>query len=371
MHTKSLMIVTGLAVALLTGCTTPKNRAIIGSFEDITSSRHTEDGLFAQIHAASVNGLLPFDAVGETYFYDDKRGVLSAVGLSSVNTNGISAPRSSFSYKVIREYPTDATLEDLKAVRDGISSSAAWSIRALRAEIAYRQAATNGSALVSQLHADWTNAAANAEAAFNALSRATSKRNLILFRWNTQGERSASAKAGSFFGGKASRGSSQTGYGLVAGFRTSTLFVGADIIMQLSHDVSAVRNTVKKGMVVPTFSIAASNLLYFAQSDLASEIQAKLQGSYSQFSNLGATLKGLDEIELAYVAQRLESLSNTGVVQGPSQITATRFSTYRTLEKLVDEVKASEGWTTFYAILTRAEEVVRVYAPPPAATRSK
>lgn len=352
-------------ILILSACTTSLNRAIIGSFEDITSGRHIESGTFAQVHAASINGLLPFDTVGESYFFDNKRGMLSAIGVSSVNPEGSNVPFQTITYTITRDYPSDATLDDLVVIRNGITESSARIIRALRAERAYRTAAGKDEVAEKELHREWTNAVAQADVTLTELNKATSKRNLLVFRWNTASQGSASLKAGGLFGAKAAKNSDQAGYGLVAGFKTSTLFVGADLVSSYEMIIPKFRSAVKGKFVIPTFSISASNLVYFAQSDIAKEVEAKLKGSYSQFSELSQTLKELDEIELDYAAQRLESLSNAGIVQGPAQVKFEQFKPFHKLDGFGAEMNSKAGWTTFYSVLTKIEDVSNVYASSP------
>jgi hypothetical protein len=310
-----------------------------------------------------VNGLLPFGTVGESYFFDDKRGMLSAVGVSSVNLDGKNVPLTTLTYRVTREYPSDATLEDLVAIRNGITEGAVWTIRTLRAELAYKGAGTN-STLAAEMYRDWTNAMAKADAAFEKVSRGTSKPNVLLFRWNTQGEGSAAVRAGSLFSAKAAKSTAQGGYGLVAGFRTSTLYVGADLVSSYTNIMPNFRDAVKGKFVIPTFSISASNLIYFAQSDLAREVEAKLKASYSQFGQFGKTLTELDQFEFNLAIQRLESLSNSGIVRGPARTEFRQFSAFHKLNDFDKEVSLDVGWATFYSVLTRIDDVIGVYRNP-------
>src|SRR5690349_15717928 len=234
------------------------NRAIIRSFEDITSGKHKEGWRFSQVHAASVTGLLPFESVGESYFFSDKRGVLTGVGISDVQENNARG-ESTITYKLVREYASEATVADLISARDGIADSTAWSIKALRAQRAYWLALTNQSALADELKKEYESAEKKADAAWKQVQTAIGKKNVLLFRWDASSSRSGLLKAASFFSLGGTKDTAQQGYGLVAGLRTSTLHVGTDLLEQLAKDIMRLTPQVRQNILVPTFSICASN----------------------------------------------------------------------------------------------------------------
>jgi hypothetical protein len=166
---------------------------------------------------------------------------------------------------------------------------------------------------------------------------------------------------GFIFRMKTESSSTQQGYGLVAGLRTSTLYVGEDLAQQIGKDLQHYHRSVHDKIHVPTFTVAASKVLYFAQNDMARDIEAQLQGSYIQLSQPAKTLAKLDKIEAGLLSQRLQNLSNSGLVQGPGKVSVQTVPMYYGLETFRTNMNASVGWSTFYAVMTSVADVLRVY----------
>ncbi len=369
------------------GCQT-HNRAIISSFEEITSAKHEERGTFAQTHLASVNGLLPFDTVGQAYYFSAKRGVLTPIGVSAVCTNSVFHLTNTITYATIREYPCSATFSDLFSIRDAILDVSAWTGRALAAKQAYSQVVTNP-VLASAWFTEWTNAVAKSDAVFAQMKNSANKENLLIFRWNANTGHSGGISGGEMVEAKGKRETAQSGYVIVAGFKTSTLYVGYDLIRQLQDDSKHHGKLVTDKIQIPTFIIAASKIVYFSQDDLAAEASLGLSGSYSQFANLPQTIKNLDKIELNYATRKLQSLSNSGMVGSPSVcmreipmfVDVSKVSSQQegnflrnlfqsSKEKsptIVDSplgrsVCVGQEWTPFFSVLTSSKDVLKVFA---------
>lgn len=368
------------------GCNTT-NHAIISSFEEITSAKHKEGGAFAQTHLASVNGLLPFDTVGQAYFFSNKRGVLTPIGLSAVCPNSTFHITNTITYATIREYPSSATFRDLWNIRDAILDASAWSGRALVAKQTYFQTITNP-ALASAWFADWTNAAAKADAAFAKMNESANKENLLIFRWNVNADHSGGISGGEMVKAEGKPETAQSGYVIIAGFKTSTLYVGYDLIRQLQNESKRQGKLVADKIQIPTFIIAASNILYFAQDDLVAEMSVGLSGSYPQFANLPRTIKNLDKIELNYATRKLQSLGNAGMVGSPT-VTMTEIPMFVDVSKIFSQtnknfldhflpfaqagnftitdsppgrsVSFGQEWTPFLSVLTSSKDVLKMF----------
>lgn len=363
---------------VLTGCSSSNNRAIIRSFENITSGKHHEGGAFAQTHAASVNGLLPFEEVGETYFFTGRRSVLTAIGVSAVTNAARHCPcdPETITYKVIREYPSDATLADLTAIRSNITALSASYIQALRAKSAQTEARTaardaeaadRASALATSERAGvlYSNAQARAEAQLVGVIDAISKRNVLLFQWDTETQNSFGAKLGDLFSTKRTASRGQHGFGLAAGLKTSHLHIGEDLIRQLAEDVGYYTPALRGKIVLPTFTVAASNLLYFSQTDLTKEIEAHLEASYSELQSGAAFVKSIDKLELDYLSKQFQKLSNIGVIQGPDRVSVQPIAMAHGLADYQRAFAEGSRWSTFYSVLSSVRDIKKVYAPQP------
>jgi len=360
-------ILAPVLLAVSAGCVS-HNREILSSFVDITSAKYKEGGSLAQYQAASVNGLLPFEDVGETYFFAGKRGMLTAIGISAVtnyhpysyevesfNTNG----PYTLTYKRIREYASPATLVDLQQIRSNILnfSTAYVDMLARKAALLDAQRGSNLTAS-SKLQPAYLTASSNAQAQLNLVLNQLSRTNLIMFQWDASDNRSALLKVGDIFGASHSHRKGLRGFALVAGLRTTTLHVGTDLVCEITRDMQEYSPMVAHKIVVPTFAISAAHLLYFAQEDLENEVQAKLKASYSQLANGTQLLKSLDNIEATYLAQQLKTLCNTGAIEGPTSASLEPVPMF--YEKLA-ECASSTNWTTFYAVTTCADDITKLY----------
>lgn len=365
-HKISTCVVFGILGFWLVGCAGNQNRSIISSFEAVTSGKVREGGTFEQVQAASVNGLLPFNALGEEYFFAGKRSVLSGIGVSSVvNSNG---SNHTLTYQLIREFPTTASMADLQAIRQEITSSMAVVIQVLRAK---RDVEVNQTNRTSDEYkaamGRYTNLVAAADAKVSNIVNRITNANVLLFRWDTESSKSFGAKLGDVFGLNGSKQKSQQGFGLIAGIRTAHLYVGKDMIHDLLVSKAERNDVVNNRIAIPSFTVGASNLLYFAEEDLSKEIAAKLQGSIQTFSNGASLVKAIDKIELAYVSQQMQKLGNIGVVTGPAKVTArlVPMSFQADADGYISRLERDvSGYTTIFAVLTRTKDIVRGFVKP-------
>lgn len=373
--------------AILPGCATSRNQVITSSFDEVISGQRSVGSTFPQVYVASVNGLLPLSEPGELYFYPEGRGVLGAIGISSyTGTNTLTCPcacaacatrtncpcvrPSTVSYNLVREHPSAATREDLEGIRTNIARASSQVIQSLRLQ---RQAlaflrATNAesTAAASNLMAQARAATDQAETALAAVRAGLSRSNVFLFQWTASEETSGGLRLGALLKSSSRSSKSLQGYALVAGFRTSTFFVGEDMTRQIYQDMADWSPKVRAGLCVPTFMIEADRIVYFSQSDLLREIQADLKVSARQFKQAAQLVASLDEIEVKLLRHQLENLSNSGFIQGP----ARSYRQFVPMElkwrsdgqagpmQSVVEEDHYNGWSPFYSVYTRTRDVV-------------
>ena len=322
------ILILSFAVAGTAGCASP--RSLVDSFEVLTNETQRDGFLkVPQSLIASINGMLPHADTGLSFYRKHSRTAATAIGISADQ-----------SFRVVSVVPgtesTDPTAA-VQAVRKSILETRTAAIQAIAARLKILEAkARNQTA--DQISA-LSDAAQEKEEAFteslNAAVEAVKDSGVIVARWDSTQQASASASADSLLSLGISKGQKLSGFVILDGLRHSTLFVGPDIWrydppvnedwqlfeLRFPYFFSLWRTPfigryVKKDVGLVTHIVQTKALAYLQDANLEQSLQANLDVSPKDLKDLSAAVLAAEKVKVAALLQRVESLSNIGLVQG-------------------------------------------------------
>lgn len=351
---RSLAVPT-LILPLLGSCAT--GGGFVSSLDDLTADVDVQGIIdLEQARAISLNGLAPNDGAGGAIRFKASRSPFTAIGISNTNFDADQAPDSYVEYRTIGE---SIDLATLIPIRDGLLDvrlKASELIRAIAGESAAKvqraeaakeegdQAASSRAAAKSAVEKAEKEVASARESfnqSYDKVSKQIDQAGIMIVRVAEQKQRTWSTSLGELLGISGDRKLESTGFAVLGGVRFEMLYAGSDVA-----DLVGSTNRVWKligddfpfvvglydlwgllpwsifpipGQVayddvwVVTSALRAKHVLY-AQDQLTQDrIEANLEASYSELSNLGDTLEKIDKVRVEAVFESLSSLGNTGI----------------------------------------------------------
>ena len=324
-------------VALTAGCASP--RSLVDSFEVLTNETK-RDGILKvpQSLIASINGMLPHADTGLSFYRKHSRTAATAIGISSDQ-----------SFRVVSVIPgtTDAVCDAKKkedstatviAVRKSILKTRKAAIKAIGARMKVLEARANPASTVEQL-ADLSDKANTADEEFteqlNKAVGAVKNSGVIVARWDSSQRSSAQGSADSLLSLGIEKGQRLSGFVILDGLRHSTLFIGPDIWrydppvnddwqlfeLRFPYVFSLWRTPfigryVKKDVGLVTHLVQTKALAYLQDVNLEQSLRASLEGSPEDLKRLDRAILEAEKIKIAALLNRVESLSNIGLIEG-------------------------------------------------------
>lgn len=331
-------------ILILAACAS--SGGLIASFEDLSTESQKEGFVkVPQYRVMSVPGLLPFASVGNLYFYKARRQPASAVGISPA-----------CSYVAVSEVPASCDLACMTKIRDRLADLQSKAVKVIEARISL----TNARAQKRDTAADeqsYEAARTDFDTSQVQIKKSLTTSGVIIYRWTTDDKASGNLGLGTIFGGSYTSDRRYSGFALISGLRTTTLFVGPDIAQRwpLLNKKSRYHNRFE----LTTSIMQAKHIMYVAEVDLESLLDTTLTASYAQLEDLPETVKQLDKIEAKAVAAKLSSLGNMGVISAinrkviPVAWDGTDFEA-----QLSREPDSIDGWHTFYSVQSDFTDLV-------------
>lgn len=340
-----------LLAATLSGCSS--TGGIITSLEDL-STESVKEGIIKipQYRVASIPGWLPFADVGGLYFYKPSRKPASVIGLSPGN-----------SFKLVSEIPSTCDIKCLADIRDQITSlgTLAQTLVQTRVDLSsllMRQAGKASDAALNKAVDDANTEYKKAQKSFNTVYenvvKAIQTSGVLIYRWTTDSSQSGSFGAGGLLGATAQENQKQNGFALVSGIRTTTLFVGSDLLGKwesLDKD-----SFFSNRFEMTTHTMQAKNIMYGNISDVSLYAQAKIEASYQQLANPDETLKALTKIEIGMALSRVSNLSNIGVMGDMTRTISPIAWGEEDLKKRLGD----DRWLTFYSVESDFTDLIKL-----------
>ena len=362
-----IMAFTGiLCAASLSGCAS--NAGIVSSLEDL-STESVREGVVEvpQYRVASIPGWLPFADVGSLHFYKPSRKPASIIGLS---------PGKSF--KLISEIRSDCKEDCLYAIRDDIAALGTLAQTLVRSrvdlsELLARQSDAGGtgdSKAVEQAKEAYAKAQLDFDGAYEKVSKSISHNGLLIYRWTTDSSQSGSIGLDKLFDTTAKENSRHSGFALVSGVRTTTLFIGEDLKDAWGQLNKCSRFADRFGLT--TYTMQAKHIVYGNLLDLSQYATAKIEASYDQLAHPAETLKALTTIEIGMALSRVSNLSNLGVMGNVVRRTAPVDWDDESLRNRLSEPNqlcepnrpCEPGWLTFYSVESDFKDLLELLGRP-------
>jgi hypothetical protein len=236
-------------------------------------------------------------------------------------------------------------LERLLAIRNNVFMARNTAAAAVEARlevvstrarlVAAEQMAPADPTLVTQVNSELTTASGkyndarkDFDVALDQAVRAVTHPGVLVIRWQTNDSGSTGGSIGDLLGFGASHDITTSGFAILSGLRVTTLFVGPEV----DSLEPGIKRTIDWGWypwldVIPWFwrraycgvrvttcVLQAKHILYLQDADILRTSEVNLKASYEQLASLGETLREIDKIEIRSIQQRLDSLSNLGIV---------------------------------------------------------
>jgi len=372
------------AAALTTALTLGacQSTSMVTSLDDLTAAVDQQGFLsLQQQRVLSLSGLVPSGNVGTMYRYRGKRSPFTAIGISGlaptepgVGESACSGGRAS--YMVQRQVDWHGELTELLELRGklvDVRFKAAELIRTRLERSAAAGAKDVDSARVNQLSTSVKSLQGTFETAWKEVVEAVKKPGLMIIRTDQTRSDSLAGKLGSILGFGADRDQEVGGFAILAGLRTTFLFVGDDLDSEywpkpLSEDWNLVGTRFPfvldvsppfvgqwnyEDIQVVTSKFEAQHVLYVRDQLTESELQANLKASIEQLKNPKTTLDDVDEVAIEAVLRSVESLGNVGVL-GEATETVDVFGRRGAG---TDSAASSLKWQTVYQVLTDYDDL--------------
>lgn len=331
--------------AIISGCTSTGGQ--IASFEDLTTES-SKEGLFKvpQYRVISISGMLPFFDVGGVHFYKSKRKPSSAIGINNGSSYAIETTIDNTCDQVcltlIKEKILLVKNKAASLIKAKINIARLMSIEPKTDAKAIKTATDEYKTISDELDLKHKEAVA-----------AIKDNGVMVFRWNTNSKKSGSIGLGAIFGVSGSKDETQSGFGIISGLKTSTLYLGKDILNTWGNlnDDSKYSNRFE----MTTYVMQAQYITYMSENDLSSSLRGNLKASYSQLSNLSDTIKNLDNIEINAALSKVSNLSNIGVI-GESKRSKVLIDWDN--PNLLSVPARLDGWQTIYAVKSDLKDLL-------------
>jgi hypothetical protein len=342
----------------LSGCAS-SDSTLLTSLEDI-STQSQRQGAFDinQNRIVSIAGLLGGPDVGTMQRFKHGRAASTAIGITEEPTSFYitsTIPASSSSTSILR----DKLLEAREFAADAIS-------KRLRVTDA-RKDKSKTTAAVEATQREYETARTAFETSLKQ-AMAEVKPGMLVFRWSTNREESGGVSAGSLLDAGASSSRATSGFGILNGVRLSTLYVGKDLkdvttgqvpttewfTWQAPFLVSCYQD---RNVRLVTHVLQSKEVSWIQDTTLASRVAANLDASYRQLQNLSGALSPSDKIEINYLLERLDSLSNMGTMAGV-EYERKELGKW-SIDK--DHLSSVKGWLTVYEVDTDLDDLRELY----------
>ena len=339
-----------------TGCAT--KGGLITSLEDLATESSKEGfSKVPQYRVISVPGLLPFAEPGSLQFYKPQRKPSSAIGLSNGN-----------SYVMQTVIDSKCDEKCLSSIRNNLISlrSSAEALVEDRINLTRIIAAAPPNGSDSSTISTFTKSVDDAQKKYSKaredfdtnhqkVLNAINSTGILIYRWNSNSKRSGALGLGEIFGTSGSNNETYSGFALVSGLRTATLYLGRDLVDSWKN--LDTKSNYSNRFELTTYVMQAKHIIYITEYDLQSMLNAKLKASYAQMKNIPDTVKGLDQIEINFALAKIANLSNMGVI-GESKRT-TRQVDWKKPSGIL-KVEDLDGWQTFYSVESDLTDLIEV-----------
>lgn len=353
-----LNVVLACLIFILGGCASKSG--LITSLEDLTTESIKEGSFkIPQYRVLSIPGLLPFPEPGSLQFFKPQRRPASAIGLSN----------SSDSYVIQSIIESECDEDCLSKIRDNLLLVRGKAEALVEARIKLTKLASTppseGSAasIIDTYKNNLTEADSNYSKIRQELDSehqktlgSINKNGILIYRWNSNSNKNGSLGLGDIFGASGNKNETYSGFALVSGLRTASLYVGRDIVEFWKNRLD-IQSYYSNRFELTTYVMQAKHIIYIAEYDLQSMVSAKLKASYAQLSNLSETIKGLDRIEIDAALSKVSNLSNMGIVGNIKR--TTRIVDWKKPLGILD-LKDLDGWQTFYSVESDLTDLIKM-----------
>jgi hypothetical protein len=331
--------------AVISGCSSTGGQ--VASFEDLTTES-TKEGFskLPQYRIISIPGMLPFSDVGGVHFYKAKRKPSSAVGINNGN---------SYAIETTIESTCDQTC--LTSVKEKILLVKNKAARLIEEKISLARLLSSDpkadAATIAAANTKYNTTRTELDSTHQDAMNAIKHNGVMVFRWNTNTKKSGFLGLGAMFGVSGSKDETKSGFGIISGLKTSTLYLGKDI--QNTWGNLNGESKYSNRFEVTTYTMQAQYITYISENDLSSSLSANLKASYSQLSNLSDTVKNLDNIEINAALSKVSNLANIGVI-GASKRNKVAIDWDN--PNLLSSPSRLDGWQTIYAVKSDLKDLL-------------
>lgn len=385
----------------LTACRSSRNGELLSSFEDV-SAGHVAIGLkLNQVRTMSLNGQMPFTDIGSLYYYKPGRGNLAAVGMT-LDTN-INPEAFTNAHEVIQNYACSGagTLALVKELRNKLLavSIAAGELARLQVEkhgnnnssgsdsapskdskqnsaepagktpaatvSATTPAPSNPSTSQSDLDTQIRVARTNLDTAVTNAVNALSHSNLMIFRWQADKAKSGSAAVGDAFGTNLRSELGRSGFVVVGGMRSRTLYLGEKSGRLLEREDNKRLpmgwdlvlsdwwpSVYAAGYHVVTHLWEAETIAYLSEESLLRALSA-----HASFEPKNINVEKIDHIAFDLAMSSISTVANAAVIQSTGV-----FRNPVVIGGLPRE--RGGGWTPIMAVTTRLRDLDELFKKP-------
>jgi hypothetical protein len=340
---------------LMCSCSTTSGQ--IASFEDLTTDSHKEGWLkIPQYRVISITGLLPFTSSGSLHFYKRKRKPSSAIGLSNKSSYVVE--------NTVGE--NDCDMDCLAEIRGKILLVKNIASRLIEEKIDLiklqsRKPVVNSSDVeisayqttISAAEEKYRKSRIELDAKHLEAVNAINKNGVIVFRWNTKTEKSASFSLGSLFGASGKQDKDLSGFGILSGLKIATLYVGRDVGNAFGNIDRDSRYSNR--FEITTYAMHAKHIMYMSEEDLSTSLGTNLRASYSQLENIDETAKAFDNIEMQAVLSKASNLSNIGVIG--NSVRKFYSVDWNDINSTLS-LSGYDGWQTIYSVKSDLIDVI-------------
>lgn len=355
---RTLLTLLTCSYILLGGCST--KGGLITSLEDLTTESSKEGFIkVPQYRVISVPGILPFADAGSLQFYKPRRKPSSAVGLSNGD-----------SYVMESVIKSECDENCLRTIRDNLLLLRGKAESLVEARINLTRilaiALPDGSDAdkintfnlsVAGARKEYKDIRDEFNVEYKKVISSINNNGILIYRWNSNSKKKGSFGLGKIFNLSGDKNETYSGFALISGLRFATLYVGHDLIS--AWETLNTKSKYRNRFELTTFVMQARHILYVAEYDLQSVINAKLKASYAQLNNIPQTVKDLDQIEINATLSKVTNLSNTGIV-GKSRRKARDVDW--SMPAGIVNLSELDGWQTFFSVesdLTDLMEIVK------------
>lgn len=341
----------GFSIAMISaGCFATDG--VITSLEDMTTESN-KIGLIKvpQYRVVSVPGNLPFVDASSIQFYKANRKPSAAIGLSKGN-----------SYILESKVESKCNVACLNIIKQGLVILKDKAENLVEAKLNLTKAQyynKDEQVLLSEYKTAKESFQSYHEEVLNKINDS----GVIIYRWNAKKSNNSSLKLSTLFGFGQKEDKTYSGFALISGLRTATLYVGKDLLDARCDLIewSRYRNRYE----LTTYVAQANHIIYVTEYDLQKVVDTKLKASYQQLANLPKTLKEIDKIEIDNVLSKAQNLSNTGIISGVKR-DYKPVNWGANLTDLADggvaqnELDKLNEWHTFYAVQSDLSDTMKM-----------